>query len=70
MKVVHQANHRFWRLLKSLLGKKTLTAPNQPISFMGKVMSKSSSIANNFRKQYVNILKFEKNKDIGKSTKT
>lgn len=68
METVSQADRRtnpahFWRLLKSLSGKKTSTAPNQPIIFNGKSMTKKTSIANNFCKHYANIRKYEQNKD-------
>ena len=47
--------HRFWSLLKSLSGKRSRLAPNQPVKFKGKTFTKRSSIANQFCSMYANI---------------
>ena len=43
---------KFWRLLRSLSGKRTDPPPNQPINFSQKTLTKSSSIASRFTKQF------------------
>ena len=49
----------FWGLLRGLSGKRSHQAPNQPISFHGKVFTKATSTANAFCKHYVNIKVFK-----------
>ena len=68
MDAVHQADRRanpvrFWRLLKGLSGKRASTPPNQPIKFKDKTITKPSSIANNFCKQYANVKTFKQDKE-------
>ena len=46
---------KFWRLLKSLSGKRSSPPPNQPIKFGNKVFTKSKDIANGFVKQYSSV---------------
>ena len=46
---------KFWRLLRSLSGKSTNPPPNQPINFAHKTLTKSSSIASRFTKQFTSI---------------
>ena len=68
METVKNADHRsnpvcFWRLLKGLVGKRTYTAPNQPVSFANKPpISKPSSIANGFCKHYVSVGNYQANR--------
>ena len=53
----------FWRLLRGLSGKRAHQAPNQPISFNGKIYTKASSIANAFIKQYTNLKEYKSDKE-------
>ena len=63
-KADRQSNPSYhWRLLKKLSGKRTSVAPNQPISFKDKVLTKPTSIANNFCMQYANVKTFEQDKE-------
>ena len=68
MDTVRNADHRsnpvrFWRLLKGLTGKRTYTAPNQPVSFANKPpISKPSAIANSFCKHYVSVGNYQANR--------
>ena len=68
IETVHQADRRtnpsrFWRLLKGLSGKRASVSPNQPITFNNKTMSKPSSIAKHFCKQYANVKTFKQSKE-------
>ena len=71
MDAVHQADRRsnpvrFWRLLKGLSGKRASVPPNQPIIFKDKTITKTTSIANNFCKQYANVKTFQQDKEARK----
>ena len=58
---------RFWRLLGCLSGKRSASsAPNQPIEFKGKVLTKKRSIANGFIKQYTNLKPYKPSKEARK----
>ena len=68
METVQRADRRvnpshYWRLLKSLTGKRVSALPNQPIKFKDKTLTKSSSIANHFCKQYSNVKEFKQDKE-------
>ena len=68
MDTVQQADRRtnpthYWRLLKSLTGKRVSSPPNQPIKFKNKPVTKISSIANHFCKQYANVKEFKQDKE-------
>ena len=68
METVQKADRRsnptqYWRLLKSLTGKRVSTSPNQPIKFGNKTCTKNSSIANQFCKQYANVKQFQQDKE-------
>ena len=60
---------RFWRLLKNLSGKRTSSAPNQPIVFKNKFYTKRTAIANRFVKQYTNIVEYKPCKESRKIIK-
>ena len=45
----------FWQVLKNLSGKRSITPPNQPISFKGCTYTKHGAIAKRFNIQYTNI---------------
>ena len=68
MDTVQHADRRvnpthYWRLLKSPTGKRVSAPPNQPIKFKGKTLTKQSSIANHFCKQYANVKEFNQDKE-------
>ena len=68
METVQRADRRanpshYWRLLKSLTGKRVSAPPNQPIKFKDKTLTKSSSIANHFCSQYSNVKEFKQDKE-------
>ena len=48
----NQDGNKLWGLLKKLDGKRRQPAPNQPINFKDKTLTKHSSIANHFCKQF------------------
>ena len=69
MDTVQQADRRtnpthYWRLLKGLSGKRVSAPPNQPITFKNnKPITKTSSKANHFCKQYSNVKDFNQDKE-------
>ena len=57
---MEEANHKtnsskFWKLLRSLCGKKQNSPPNQPINFNDRPFTKHSSIARKFNKQFSSV---------------
>ena len=71
MDTVQHADRRtnpthYWRLLKSLTGKRVSAPPNQPITFKNKTVTKNSSKANHFCKQYANCKEFKQDKEARK----
>ena len=68
METIQKADRRtnpsaYWRLLKGLSGKRASTSPNQPIHFNGKPFTKTSSISNQFCRQYTNAKQYKQDKE-------
>ena len=53
----------YWRFLKCLNGKRVSSPPNQPIKFGDKTLTKSSSIAKSFCRQYGNAKEWKQDKE-------
>ena len=60
---------RYWRFLRNLDPSRTVTNPNQPITFNNKVYTKKASIANGFCKQFTFVKKEKRDKDKSKTFK-